>query len=149
MARNCGDNMNIVGNTVPHDREIAHTVSPVPTKASSQSMFPPRTAFKKGKDYSVTRVSKSLLTQIKEDNFILGDTLSDELSNRVNEVVEQNVLLTKAARPTTSAGYRNYATSRNKWAAPASTQKHTFLLKNNKTGDKETDASDISQISMI
>ena len=56
------------------------------------------------------RVGKSLLTQIKEDNFILGDTLSDELSNRVNEVVE-------AARPTTSAGYRNYATTRNKQTA--------------------------------
>ena len=81
MARNCGENTNIVSNTIPHNREIAHTVSPVPKKASSQSMFPPRTAFKKGKDYSVMRVSKSLLTQIKEDNFILGDTLSDELSN--------------------------------------------------------------------
>ena len=81
------------------------------------------------------RVSKSLLTQIKEDNFILGDTLSDELSNQVNEVAEQNVLLTKASRPTTSTGYRNYTTSRSKQTAPASAQKCTFLLKNNKTGD--------------
>ena len=81
------------------------------------------------------RVGKSLLTQIKEDNFILGDTLSDEWSNQVNEVVEQNVLLTKASRPTTSAGYRNYATSRNKQAAPGSVQKCIFLQKNNKTGD--------------
>ena len=97
----------------------------------SQSAFPPRTAFKKGKDYSVTRVGKALLTQIKEDNFILGDTSYDELSNRVNKVAEQNVLITKASRPTTSAGYRNYATSRNKQAAPASAQKPTFLLKNN------------------
>ena len=94
-----------------------------------------RTAFEKGKDYSVTRVGKPLLTQIKEDNFILGDTLSDELSNQVNEVAEQNVLLTEASRPTTSAGYMNYATSRNKQAAPASAQKCTFLLKNNKMGD--------------
>ena len=50
-------------------------------------------------------------------------------------MAEQNVLITKAARPTTSAGYRNYATPRNKQAAPASAQKCTFLLKNNKTGD--------------
>ena len=70
----------------------------------SQSAFPPRTAFKKGKDYSVMRVGKSLLTQIKEDNFVLGDTLSNKLSNRVIEVAEQNVLITKASRPTTSAG---------------------------------------------
>ena len=88
-----------------------------------------------------------MLTQIKEDNFILGDTLLDELSNDVNEVAEQNILLTKATRPTTSAGYRNYSTSRNKQAAPASAQKCTFLLKNNKT--TKTDASDISQISTI
>ena len=81
------------------------------------------------------KVGKSLLTQIKEYNFILGDTLLDELSNHVNEVAEQNILLTKAVRPTTSARYRNHATSRNKQAAPASVQKYTFLLKNSKTGD--------------
>ena len=50
-------------------------------------------------------------------------------------MAEQNFFITKASRLSTSAGYRNYATSRNKLAAPASAQKHTFLLKNKKTGD--------------
>ena len=135
MARSCSKHTNISNDSVHHEKEIPHAVSPTPKMVSSQSSLPPRTAFKKGKDYSVMRVGKSLLTQIKEDNFILGDTLSDELSNLVKEVAEQNVLLTKASRPTTLAGYRNYATSRNKQAAPASAQMHTFLLKNNKMGD--------------
>ena len=74
MAKNCGENMNIAGDTVHHDREIPHTASAALKKALSQSAFPPRTAFEKGKDYSVMTVGKSLLTQIKEDNFILGDT---------------------------------------------------------------------------
>ena len=127
--------MNVASNAVPHDREIPHTASLALKRALSQSAFPPRTAFKKGKDYSIMTVGKSLLTQIKEDNFILGDKLSNELSNQINEMAEQNVLLTEPSRPTTSAGYRNYATSRNKQAAPASAQKHIFHLKNNKTGD--------------
>ena len=109
MARNCGENTNIASDIVHCDREISHISSPALKRVMSQSAFPPRTAFKKDKDYSIVRVGKSLLTQIKEDNFILGDTLSDELCNQVNEVVEQNVLITKASRPTTSAGYRNYA----------------------------------------
>ena len=29
MVRNCGENTNIVNDTIPHNREIAHTVSPV------------------------------------------------------------------------------------------------------------------------
>ena len=80
MARNCSENTNITSDTVHHDREISHTASPALKRALSQSAFPPRTAYGKGKDYSVTRVGKSLLTQIKENNFILGDTLSYELS---------------------------------------------------------------------
>ena len=60
--------MNITSDTVHHDREISHTTSPATKRAMSQSAFPPRTAFEKGKDYSVTRVGKSLLTQIKEDS---------------------------------------------------------------------------------
>ena len=64
-------------------------------------------------------------------------------------MAEQNVLITKASRPTTSAGYRNNATSRNEQAAPASAQKCTFLLKNNKTGNEETDTSDTTQISTV
>ena len=135
MARSCGENTNISSNGTCCEKETSHTIPPVPKRVLSQSAFPPRMAFEKGKDYSVTRVGKSLLTQIKEDNFTLGETLSDELSNGVNEVAEQNVLLTKASRPTTSAGYRNYVISRNKQVAPASAQKRTFLLKNNKTGD--------------
>ena len=77
----CSKNMNIPSDTVHCDREISHISSPALKRAMSQSAFPPRTAFRKGKDYSVTRVGKSLLTQIKEDNFIPGDTLSNELSN--------------------------------------------------------------------
>ena len=127
MVRSSSEHTNILSDSVHHEKEIPHTVSPAPKRASSQSAFPPRTAFEKGKDYSIMRVGKSLLTQIKEDNFILGDTLSDELNNQVNEVAEQNVLLTKASRPTTLAGYRNYATSKNKQVTPASAQKHTFL----------------------
>ena len=69
MARNCGKNMNITNVNVHCDREISHATSLALKRALSQSAFPPRTAFKKGKDYSVTRVGKSLFTQIKEDNF--------------------------------------------------------------------------------
>ena len=86
----------------------------------------------------MTRLGKSLLTQIKEDNFTFGDTLFDELNNCVNEVAEQNILITKAVRPTISTSYKSYPTARNRQAAPASAQKHTFLLKNNKTGDVKT-----------
>ena len=81
MARNCSKNMSITNDTVHHDREISHATSPALKRALSQTAFPPRTAFKKGKDYSVMRVGKSLLTQIKEDNFILGDTFPNKLSN--------------------------------------------------------------------
>ena len=49
-----GENMNIISNTVTHDRDVAHTVSPIPKRTLSQP-FPARSAFKKGKDYSVTR----------------------------------------------------------------------------------------------
>ena len=45
------------------------------------------------------------------------------------------MLITKAARPTISTSYKSYPTARNRQAAPASAQKHAFLLKNNKTGD--------------
>ena len=42
MTRNCGENMNIVGDTIPHDRDVAHTVSPIPKRALSQPTFPPK-----------------------------------------------------------------------------------------------------------
>ena len=45
------------------------------------------------------------------------------------------MLITKAVRPTVSTSYKSYPTARNRQAAPASAQKCTFLLKNNKTGD--------------
>ena len=60
----------------------------------------------------MTGLGKSLLTQIKEDNFTLGDTLSDEMNNHVNEVAEQNMLITKAARPTISTSYKSYSMAR-------------------------------------
>ena len=136
MARNCGDSTNVVSDTTQHyHRGNTRQVLTTSDRSLIQTAFPSQTAFEKGKDYSVTRLSKSLLTQIKEDNFILGDALSDELNNHVNEVAEQSMLITKAGRPTVSTSYKSYPTARNRQAAPASAQKCTFLLKNNKTGD--------------